>query len=105
MTLNNKRNSLPLLASILAVLGFIAFTSNLTNSNPSITLYVFNPVVPLTEEQLKGLDIDVVSYNPPMDKFKITSYPTYVLVKTKTQELIGITNDFTELGSLRKKSN
>ncbi|MBV6712375.1 hypothetical protein [Paenibacillus chitinolyticus] len=105
MTLNNKRNSLPLLASILAVLGFFVFTSNLTNSNQSTTLYVFNPHIPLTEEQFKGLDIDVISYNPPMDKFKITSYPTYVLVKTKTQELLGITNDFTELESLRKKSN
>ncbi|WP_217558199.1 hypothetical protein [Paenibacillus sp. GbtcB18] len=100
----NKRNSL-LLASILAVLGFIALASNLTGSNPSTTLYVFNPHVPLTEEQLKGLGIDVISYNPPMDKFKITSYPTYVLVKTKTQELIGITNDFTELERWRKKNN
>ncbi|QAV20663.1 hypothetical protein PC41400_24460 [Paenibacillus chitinolyticus] len=101
----NKRNSLLLRASILAVLGFIALTSNLTNSNSSTTLYVFNPYIPLTEERLKGLGIDVISYNPPIDKFKITSYPTYVLVKTKTQELIGITNDFTELERLRKKNN
>jgi len=104
MTPINKRNSL-LLTSILAVLGFIALTSNLTGSNPSTTLYVFNPHVSLTEEQLKELGIDVISYNPPMDKFKITSYPTYVLVKTKTQELIGITNDFTELERWRKKNN
>ncbi|MFS0839900.1 hypothetical protein [Paenibacillus sp. 1P03SA] len=105
MTLGDTRKTL-LLASILAVLGFIVFTAN-PGSKPSTTLYVFNPHADLTKEQLEQLNgarINIISYNPPLETFKITSFPTYILVKTETQELIGITNDFAELAKMRKTS-
>ena len=103
MTLGDTRKTL-LFASILAVLGFIVFAA-IPNSNPSTTLYVFNPHADLTREQLdqlNGARIDIISYNPPLETFKITSFLTYVLVKTETQELVGITNDFAELAKMRQ---
>lgn len=94
-----------MLVSIIVVIGFIAFMSTKFENNKSTTLYIFSPNNPISQEQLNGLNIDVISLNPSVDTFKITSYPTYVLVKTKTQELLLITNNFADIVDLRKKKN
>lgn len=59
-------------------------------------MYVYSDSERIDDEIIQ-LHIDGWSYNPPINRYKITKYPTYVLLKMESQEVVTISNRFEDI--------
>lgn len=83
----------------MVVVGFmiITFQINKKEMNSMRTLHIFEDKPVLSDDMMKEIPVDIFSYNADPNKYKITIYPTYVLVKTNTDEVLLITNNIDDL--------
>ncbi|MFC4777349.1 hypothetical protein ACFO9Q_11195 [Paenibacillus sp. GCM10023252] len=105
MSRNHNRIKYIFMITVASFIVFFATSIYLDENinNTSRTLLYFDDH-PLTDEEMQGLEVDIVAQGFPGKPYKITKLPTYMILRTSTQEVLLVTNELDEIRDYLKKS-
>ena len=101
----NKGIKIVFLLTVLSTAIFFFSTSYLEwkRYDTSITLMIYDDNWVANQQKYEKIFVDFFTYNSPSDRFRITEYPTYVLVKSTSQDVLLVTNKLEDVKKFVKK--